>query len=279
MSSILVLQTDPDARDRVRAAVALERAARVRHVVHWVSSWDELIAKAAEVVSDVAIVDPFIPATRTAPTADFISRFPRVSLLAYADFTARPAADVVALVRAGVSAVVTLGVDDDPGTIARALLGSTSGLCFDRMCEAFAERYVPPVVRILEHLVHAAIEPLTPDALAERVGQNRRSLERLLSSHRLPAPAALITWFRLLHATRLLEDPARRIESVAFSLGFGSGSSLSSTFKRYTGRSPREILRRGGVDHLTTMMLREFKGPNPPIPSAPPPHPERLRLS
>jgi AraC-like DNA-binding protein len=279
VSSILILHACPVARDRIRRALALDGALHVRHTPHWVSCWKDLSDAAASIPSGLAIVDPFHSPRPGQGLAMFTQRFQSIDVIAYGDFSDRPAADVVDLVRFGVSTVLTWGVDDDPPSIARVLLQAGSQRWFRPVLRVFAERYGPPVVRILEQLVHAAVEPLTPDALAARLGQNRRTLERFLSTHRLPAPAALFTWFRLLHATRLLEDPARRIESVACSLGFGSGAALSSAFKRYTGRSPREILKRGGVDHLTAIMLCEFQSPNPSVSSASVPHSERSHLA
>lgn len=279
MSSILALHSFPAARDRIRRALALEGALRVHHATHWVSCWNELAAAASSIPSGLAIVDPFHPQQPGEGLVNFTQRFQSIDVVAYGDFGDRPAADIVELVRLGVSTVLTLDIDDDPPNIARALLQGGAHRWFRPVLRVFKERYGPAVVRILEHMVHAAVEPLTPDALAERLGQNRRTLERLLSSHRLPAPAALFTWFRLLHATRLLEDPARRIESVAFSLGFDSGSALSSRFKRFTGRSPREILRRGGVDHLTAIMLCKIDSPNGSVHPTPVPPSERPGLS
>jgi AraC-like DNA-binding protein len=280
LSSIVILQTNPVACGRIRRAIALEDAGRVRHAARWCNCWDELTATAIAVPSDLAIIDPFHPSPAGNGLASFARRFPNVGLIAYGDFAGRPAADVVALVHMGVSAVLTLEVDDDPVGIARVMAQGTTQQAFRPVCRALTERYGGILAPLLERLLDAAVEPMTPDEISERLGHKRRTLERLLAAHGLPPPSRLFTWFQLFHAVRLLEDPARTMENVAFSLGFGSGSALSSTGKRYTGFRLREIVRRGGVSYLTGIMLSRLDDAgNECVDGVGQPHSEQVRVA
>jgi AraC-like DNA-binding protein len=223
------------------------------------SGWDELAVRAVDASAVLAIVDPFLPAVQT-NIADFLQRFPTMGVVAYGDFSSRPAADVLPLVQAGVTAVVTLNRDDEPAALARVFLCCPSNCWAKPLFDALLLRHGGQVTQLLEQFFDAAMERLSPTDLARRCGMNRRTLERLLKAHGLPPPAALFTWFRLLHAVRLLQDPARTIETVAFALGFGSGSALSNTFKRYTDLSLGNTVRLGGAEHLSSILIRKLGG-------------------
>jgi hypothetical protein len=123
-------------RGRIRRAIALEDAGRVRHNARWCNCWDELTATAVAVPADLAIIDPFHPAPSGNELASFARRFPNVGFIGYGDFAGRPAADVVALVRMGVSAVLTLEVDHHPVGIGRVMAQGTTPQAFRPVCRS-----------------------------------------------------------------------------------------------------------------------------------------------
>ena len=63
----------------------------------------------------------------------------------------------------------------------------------------------------------------------------------------LPSTGHLLTWARLLHAGRWLEEPGRSGESVSRQLEYSSGAAFRRALKQYTGATPTEVVEAGGL--------------------------------
>ncbi|MGH7718210.1 MAG: helix-turn-helix domain-containing protein [Gemmatimonadaceae bacterium] len=113
----------------------------------------------------------------------------------------------------------------------------------------------PIVAYCLEH-GHRA---LTVAEVARHLGLNRKTLLNRLAAARLSPPGAVISLCRLLHATRLLEDPRRSAESVALALHFSSAAHLRAMYRRYTGlHGGREVREKGGLRYVLDLLKREL---------------------
>lgn len=80
---------------------------------------------------------------------------------------------------------------------------------------------------------------LPEEEMARRLHMSRRTLQRKLAE-------AETTYLRLVDDTRrdlalrYIEDPARSISDITFTLGFSQQSAFTRAFRRWTGRSPSE---------------------------------------
>jgi len=256
MAHILVLHHTPSARARIHRAINLERAGGAHHELTWVADWTALREEAVRTACGVCIVDPYLPGAPAAVELPrLIARYPSLGVLVYGDFSGRSADEMLGLFSLGVRAAITLDHDDDPWQIQRALLRAINGRLLSVVLDRL-DGIAPPQIRLLiSRLLGWAEYPLNPEAVAERFGWNRRTLERHLRDVDLPPPSQLIVWCRLVNAACLLEDSGRSVQNVATSLQFASGVALSKAFRRYTGMGPRQLMRNGGVHRLCDILV------------------------
>ncbi len=66
----------------------------------------------------------------------------------------------------------------------------------------------------------------------------------------LPSTGHLLTWARLLHAGRWIEEPGRTGQSVSRQLEYSSGAAFRRALKAYTGASPTQVAERGGLEFV-----------------------------
>jgi len=85
---------------------------------------------------------------------------------------------------------------------------------------------------------------------------HRKTLAARLARAGMPTPLALIGWCRLLAAARAMEEGGRTLEQVALRLEFPGAAALRNMLARYTGLSPREVRRRGGVQSVIAAFRR-----------------------
>lgn len=97
-----------------------------------------------------------------------------------------------------------------------------------------------------------AMEHAGPDTsvsrLAAALGHSPRTLRSSLQESGLPGPARILLWGRLLLAGARLGDDGRRVEDVAFSLGYSTATSFARAMKDHTGLTPAGVSERGGMD-------------------------------
>ncbi|MDQ4080799.1 MAG: helix-turn-helix transcriptional regulator, partial [Gemmatimonadota bacterium] len=91
---------------------------------------------------------------------------------------------------------------------------------------------------------------LTPESLARLLGVRRRTLTEQLSEAGMPPPQRLIAWGRMIMAARLLEDSERKVDAIALTLDFPSGSAFRNACQRYLGCAPHEVRARGGAAYV-----------------------------
>jgi transcriptional regulator GlxA family with amidase domain len=86
-------------------------------------------------------------------------------------------------------------------------------------------------------------EPLSVNALAERLGISVKKLERLFHAEFAISPGALYKKMRLEVAQRLVKETNRPIITIALECGFGDISYFGRAFHGAFGLSPREFRR------------------------------------
>lgn len=104
-----------------------------------------------------------------------------------------------------------------------------------------------------------AVEHAGPDTsvrrLAAALGHSPRTLRTALQEADLPGPARILLWGRLLLAGARLGDDDRRVEDVAFSLGYATATSFARAMKVHTGLAPAAVSRRGGLEVVLEALI------------------------
>lgn len=104
--------------------------------------------------------------------------------------------------------------------------------------------------RILRRTVELSDRVRTIAALASNLYISRRALGRRLLSQQLPVPSHWLQIARILRATIKLQNSDASLFTVASSLGYPDGFSLSNQMKRLCGVRPLEARRRLGWEWL-----------------------------
>jgi AraC-like DNA-binding protein len=186
--------------------------------------------------------------TSTIPTIRALRTWaPAVPVLGYCGLSKTAGNDIVMAVRAGVSGLIFPGSDNLPEAL-QTILASAVDDCAAMYVLREIEHLVPrAVLPIIEHCLVNARNSVTVEDVAAALRIQRRTLVNRLAAAGMPVPSALISWSCLLVAARLLEDPRRSVEQIAFGLGYESGSALCHMVKRYTGLRASEVRENGGL--------------------------------
>jgi AraC-like DNA-binding protein len=86
------------------------------------------------------------------------------------------------------------------------------------------------------------------DEVARRLGMSRRTLARRLAAEGLTF-GEVLNRLRFDLAQRHIEDPALSISQIAWLLGYQEVSAFTHAFKRWTGKTPREVRAQNSVAH------------------------------
>lgn len=99
------------------------------------------------------------------------------------------------------------------------------------------------VRRALRLIQDGALDHLSVDELAEKIGIGARHLHRLFIQHVGASPLAVAQTRRLHFAKRLLDDTQLSITEIALASGFGSVRRFNDAFQKTYERAPRELRR------------------------------------
>ncbi|HEY7643339.1 MAG TPA: AlkA N-terminal domain-containing protein [Steroidobacteraceae bacterium] len=105
------------------------------------------------------------------------------------------------------------------------------------------------VRRALRLIQEGALDEISVDELAARIGIGPRHLHRLFTKHVGASPIAVAQTRRLHFAKRLLDETDLPITQIALASGFGSLRRFNYTFQQTYNRAPRDLRRqrRGGI--------------------------------
>lgn len=245
-----------DAGNRTRLRTALEPIGAPRFAM---SVADVIEMAAAHRVGTVVIEPRDGHGRTTVPIVQMLRRdFPSLPILAYCQLTPEQVKEIPALVRAGADGVLLKDVDDVGTAIRRALARSASERITDEVLRQLMS-IIPKVEEpVLTYCLRYAYRPITVGEVASALGVHRKTLCNRASVAGLPTPSALISWCRLLHAARLLDDAGRSVERTALVLGFGSGAALRNMLRRYTGLRPTELRTRGGSTLVISLLRAQI---------------------
>jgi AraC-like DNA-binding protein len=192
-------------------------------------------------------------------------RFPWIPILLYCAPAPDEMRELPRFCRAGVDEVVPRTVEGLGASLAAALRSARAPAVAAEVLAALEPAVAPNAVPILAHCLEHATTRLSVREVATAFGLHRRTLVNRLAAAGLPSPFAVIAWCRLCVAARLLEDPRRRVEHVAFHLGYHSASALRHALRKYLGLRPTELRECGGLARVVDALAGRIRArPSPP---------------
>jgi AraC-like DNA-binding protein len=237
---------------------SLRDAAGPSHRIVASSSWENLIRLVRErPVMSVALDECslFAEPTPEEALADLGFRFPNLGLMIVSGRQADPLR-LFRLGRVGIPNLVLLGVEELHRAVPRALLRASERGATTRVTRVIA----PHVPRLELKAVRVAMEGVhnrwSADRFASVVGLSRAFLSERLKACCLPPVGHLLIWVRLLHAGFWLEEPGRTGESVSRQLEYSSGAAFRRALKLYTGATPTEVTREGGLSFVLDRFIK-----------------------
>jgi len=122
-------------------------------------------------------------------------------------------------------------------------------------------QYVPPrELQVLRLAMESLHRRPSAEEFSREVGLTRPFLSQCLKSTGLPSVGHLLLWSRIFHAAHWLEEPARSGESISRQLEYSSGSAFRRALKHYTGSTPSEISRGGGLALVLRGFVKTMRG-------------------
>lgn len=99
------------------------------------------------------------------------------------------------------------------------------------------------VARAMKLIAKGALDEMTVDALAEKLGVGERHLSRLFKQHVGASPTSVARTLRVQKAKRLLDQTDLPMTEIAFRAGFNSLRRFNTVFQETYRRAPSEIRR------------------------------------
>lgn len=251
MASLAVLQRDSVSRARLRGALDSH------HELMFCREWSDLWETVHRQPVDGCILDPYAEWETLLPRAlkQLRRRQPPLAIIVHSRFEGREG-DLFELGRLQVDAIIMADRPESSRAIREAVTDALGRVVAERVARALEGRIAPPGLDCLRWSIRTAHRSPSVDDLAEAFFLSPPGLARDLRSRDLPSPTRFLLWGRLFRAAHMLDSPARTVESVAFDLGYSSGTALGRAFRRETGHPPTEVLKRGGVAWVLEAFLK-----------------------
>ena len=116
-------------------------------------------------------------------------------------------------------------------------------------------RLDPATRGIIRRTIQLSSQVQTIEALARNLYMSRRALGRRLVGNSLPVPSRWLHIARILRATIKLQNSDSSIFSIAVSLGYSDGFSLSNQMRRLCGVRPLDVREKLGWEWVFEMWL------------------------
>lgn len=245
--------------------LTIEADPRLRGISHlsFSSSWDELDTRAEHGSFDVAFVQPPLPAD-SPQGADTLGRLARLrirlgpgGLIPFVAGGPGLQDTLKELMRLRFPIVLVQGIDDDPGTILRALARAGTLRSLGRVIQAAERTVEPAAAQLLEGILAAWPPPETVDELSGELYLTTSTLQRRLGEARLPAPGYIMRLGTLAEAIVLHQAGIQSRRALSLLLGIGSRSTLPHRCRDLTGQSLGDVLSQCSPEDLILRMLED----------------------
>lgn len=253
---LLVLHPDAAFRALLRGAAARE------HEISWLGSWSELkriIPNSAPAA--IVVVDPYMESTerQMAPELRALLReFPSLTVIAALRTTDGGYRDVRTLGEWGVAEVLSLDIEATSEAVLRRLRNVRGHLVQSLLRRAMPGNISHRPLSLSLVAAETAASGGGSEALARRLRIPRRTLYRWTVTAGLPPPRRLLVWMRILLAAELLDDPGRRVSSVAYACGYSSDNALRTALSSFLENTPTALRREGAFATASEAFLAEL---------------------
>ncbi|HEY9229014.1 MAG TPA: helix-turn-helix domain-containing protein [Gemmatimonadaceae bacterium] len=239
----------------------LRTAIRDRHELIVCESWSSLVETCGRQPVRMAFIDLFAGGQPNFDRIRYLKeRLPRLTIVAYVEFTADRAYDLFDAGRQGIDGLVLADQHDSPRALL-ALVEQAESRSLGAIVRKSMEGVDATARDALLLAVTRAHERLSPEGLARLLALPRRTVSGRLRRAGFPSAQRLLTWGRLIVAAHLLEDAHRSADRISRSLEFPSGGAFRNTCQRYLRASPHEIRARGGAAYVIRTMLSQIQTP------------------
>jgi D-alanyl-D-alanine carboxypeptidase/D-alanyl-D-alanine-endopeptidase (penicillin-binding protein 4) len=250
----------PDARIEARLSEALAGTYDVLHS----RDWSELELTLRDVAVDACVIDDDEPDRERMlhRLCELRDRIPDMALIVFVGSgSARAAYDLGAV---GVDGVLTgEGTPASMRADVDRALSVARARCVHRLLSA---RLPEDGAAALAWAVEHAGPETSVERMAAGLGCSPAGLRERLSAAGLPAPGRILVWGRMIQAGARLADDGRRVEDVAFSLGYSTATALGRALKVHAGLTPAEVPAGRGLASVVEALLQ--RGRSEPEPGA-----------
>ena len=111
------------------------------------------------------------------------------------------------------------------------------------------------LAQVLLYLKENFREDISLETVATTFGFTIRNLTRLFKKENISFNNYL-NYIRIIHAIELFSEHRDNIADVAYEVGYNSASHFSRTFKKYTGRSPRDFIKANATNSVNISLTR-----------------------
>lgn len=265
MPVVIALLPDPIARARLLDGVRLlQRLDRASFEVRLASDWPEVHQLTRSAAPQLVVFEPYaLGQLELEACADFRRAFVGPVLVAYGAFRANSARDVALLFQTGVREIIDRDGEDRPASMRALLVRALSCGIADRVLDGLGDRLTPMLRTLLIHLLARPQQVITPRLAGRICCCHEKTLRQHLRANRFPPINRTIVWVRLMWAGHLLESSSQSVADVSTALNFPTASAFSKQFERYTGVSPGEARRAGGLSFVLEQFSAECSRVDP----------------
>ncbi len=253
-----------DARACYALRSALPRESGGKRVVepHLLDTWDGVPREAGGCLERVVILDPYFRSGRAGSLRE-VERLIRDGdgwgVVVYWS-SPQPSPEAKQHLRtAGFPIQLTLGVDDQPANLLRALAAAVSWLRVPRVLAASGELERETPQAVLETAVSHWPRARGVPGLAGWYSEGERNLRRLFAAHGLGSPSHVLRGIRLMDCRALHELGVASVSRMATLLGYSDGKSLQRCCLELTGRDLEAVLHPGGEALIVPALLKASK--------------------
>jgi AraC-like DNA-binding protein len=254
---LIVLHTDEV------LGVELRRLRNRSYHVHSVDTWTELRAEVRRAAAvPVVLVDPYADSRGAdgpaAALRAFLRDFSYVPVVAAMETRPARFRDLRVLGSWGISEIISL--DQEPlGEAISQRLRSVTGRALRNLLRNSLPSFLPArAVSIALAAADAATAGGQARYLARSLHVSRRTLSRWCVRAGLPAPRRLLAWMRILLAAEMLDDPRRKVSSIAYTCGYSSDNALRTALQAFLKTTPRALRKSGAFTVASRALLAEL---------------------